>query len=385
MTKLYTFLAAGLFLVAACKSASKAYDHGNYTEAVEIAVKKLQKDPNDGELKTVAKNAYQYAVRQHEEEIRNLSNSASPNRWEQIYRQYIMLQDLYENIQRSPAAVQAVKPVSYADYVATYKSKTGDFYFEDGLQILDKANGDREGYKQAYYAFRNALNFKPADRAIIEKLEEAKDAATIYVMMIPMENYGGYLYTQNYQVRNFQNDLTRTIRNHMGNEFVQLYTEWEGHQRNMRPDEVLSMRLGTFSIGRPYDENKVREVTKDVVVKETVYSKDSVIKEWAKVKANITTTHRTLVSNADLYLHIADARSRTLWSETIRSEHRWTTSFATYTGDERALSESDKELLKKQGSNPPREEAVMEELLRKLHNDVAYRVRDFYRSNRILQ
>ena len=174
MTKLYTLIASGLLLLAACKSASKAYDHGNYTEAVEIAVKKLQKDPlgwrteSSGQkcvsiCRTPARRRDPQPVQQHQ-----------PNRWEQIYRQYIMLQNLYENIQRSPAAMQAVKPVSYADYVATYKSKTGDAYYEDGLQLLDKANGDREGYKQAYYAFRNALNFKPADRAIIEKLEEAK-------------------------------------------------------------------------------------------------------------------------------------------------------------------------------------------------------------------
>ena len=201
-----------------------------------------------------------------------------------------------------------------------------------------------------------------------------------------MENYGGYLYTQNYQVRNFQNDLSAPFA-----------TIWATSLCNYTPSgKVTSATCGLmkccrcawapFHIGRPYDENKVREVTKDVVVKETVYSKDSVIKEWAKVKAKITTTHRTLVSNADLYLHIGDARSRTLWSETIRSEHRWTTTFATYTGDERALSESDKELLKKQRvSNPPREEAVMEELLRKLHNDVSYRVRDFYRRDRLLQ
>ncbi|RYD71818.1 MAG: hypothetical protein EOP55_19920, partial [Sphingobacteriales bacterium] len=69
---------------------------------------------------------------------------------------------------------------------------SGPEYFEDGLHLLDKAEGNRDGYKQAYFAFRNALNYKPADKAIIEKLEEARDAATIYVMMIPMENYGGY-------------------------------------------------------------------------------------------------------------------------------------------------------------------------------------------------
>ena len=384
MTKLYTYAAAALLLFASCKSASKAYHHGNYTEAVEIAVKKLQKDPGDGELKAVLKNAYQYAVKQHEEEIRNLSASNDFRRWERIYQQYQQLQNLYTNIHQSPAAAQAVKPTNYAEYLTTYKAKTADAYYEDGLSLLNKAV-DREDFKQAYFAFRTALNYKPGDQGIIEKLEDAKDAATIHVMMIPMENYGGYLHTQNYQVRNFQNDLMRTIRNHMGNEFVNIFTEWDADRGNLQPDEVMSLRLGSFTIGRPYDENKVREVTKDVVVKETVFSKDSVIKEWAKVKAKITTTQRTLVSNADLYLHISDARNRTLWSETIRSEHRWTTTFATYTGDERALSESDKELLKKDGGTPPREETVMNDLLRKLHSDAAYRVRDFYRRDRLVQ
>jgi len=384
MTKLYTYTAAALLLFASCKSASKAYNHGNYTEAVEIAVKKLQKDPADAELKSVLKNAYQYAVKQHEEEIRNLSASNDFRRWELIYQQYQQLQNLYNNIHQSPAAAQAVKPVNYADYVATYKAKTADAYYEDGLTRLSKAI-DRNDFKQAYYAFRTALSYKPGDQGIIEKMEDAKQAATIYVMMIPMENYGGYLYTQNYQVRSFQNDLMRTIRNHMGNEFVNIFTEWDANRANLQPDEVMSLRLGSFVIGRPYDESKVREVTKDVVVKETVFSKDSVVKEWAKIKAKITTTQRTLVSNADLYLHISDARNRTLWSETIRSEHRWSTSFATYTGDERALSDSDKELLKKEGGTPPREEDIMNELLRKLHSDAAYRVRDFYRRDRLVQ
>ncbi len=107
MTKLYTYAAAALLLLASCKSASKAYDHGNYTEAIQIAVKKLQKDPNDYEMKSVAKNAYQYAIKQHEEEIRTLSASNDFRRWERIYQQYQQLQNLYTNIQQSPAAMQA--------------------------------------------------------------------------------------------------------------------------------------------------------------------------------------------------------------------------------------------------------------------------------------
>jgi hypothetical protein len=46
MKKIYFlfFIALSTWL-AGCKSASKLYQKGNYDEAVQVAVKKLQKDP----------------------------------------------------------------------------------------------------------------------------------------------------------------------------------------------------------------------------------------------------------------------------------------------------------------------------------------------------
>ena len=44
MRKIYTLVILGfVLLVAGCKTAAKLYDKGNYDEAVELAVKKLQK------------------------------------------------------------------------------------------------------------------------------------------------------------------------------------------------------------------------------------------------------------------------------------------------------------------------------------------------------
>jgi len=61
MRKIYTLvsLIAFILLVAGCKTASKLYDKGNYDEAVELAVKKLQKKPDD-EMKALLQSAYQY-------------------------------------------------------------------------------------------------------------------------------------------------------------------------------------------------------------------------------------------------------------------------------------------------------------------------------------
>jgi hypothetical protein len=45
MTKFYLPLLAALFFIG-CKSASKAYNKGDYADAVELGIKKLQKDPS---------------------------------------------------------------------------------------------------------------------------------------------------------------------------------------------------------------------------------------------------------------------------------------------------------------------------------------------------
>src|SRR5260221_10539126 len=89
--------------MAGCKSASKLYDKGNYDEAVQVAVKKLQKDPNDSKLRALVQDAYHYAVTDHENRIRNYSENDNELKSESLYNEYASLQNLYNSIFRSPA------------------------------------------------------------------------------------------------------------------------------------------------------------------------------------------------------------------------------------------------------------------------------------------
>src|SRR4051812_46858904 len=113
MTKISTLLFASVVLIASCKTASKSYKKGDYTDAIERGVKKLQKDPNDYETRELVKNSYTYTVNEHEDNIRILSNSKSDTRFEKIYMEYASLQNLYQTIRQSPAALQLVKPKDY--------------------------------------------------------------------------------------------------------------------------------------------------------------------------------------------------------------------------------------------------------------------------------
>lgn len=377
MTKFYLLLIAASAFFASCKTATKSYNKGDYTSAIELGVKKLQKDPYDAETKELIKSAYSYAVNQREEAIRTLSKSNNESRYEAILREYNELQGLYNTIQQSPVAVNAVNPRNYSEYVQTYSDKAADQHLESAEKWMDE--GTKMAFKNAYNEYRNALRYR--DNAVIRtKRDDAYNAAITKVLVVPIQNYGGYSYNSSYQLQQFQADVMRTLAYNMNDNFVKFFSEWDLQKKDFEPDQILEMNLGRIRIGQPSDELKKREVEKEVVIKETVYKKDSVVKEYAKVRAVITTTKRTLLSEGELYLSLRDPKGKTLWTDRFTGQHRWHTEFSNYTGDERALTDSDKTLLNKSNNatNVPREDDIMNELYRQIQNDLSSRLRNYF-------
>jgi tetratricopeptide (TPR) repeat protein len=378
MIKFYFAFITFTLIFFSCKTANKAYDKGNYHEAIELAARKLQKDPYDGETKALAQNSYRQAVKSHEDKVRQLSNSASEKRFEQIYNEYRQLQNLYDLVQRYPSIQNVVKANDYTDYLVTYRDKTAEYYFQRGLSKMNE--NTKMAYREAYQHFRNASKYRD-DSVLRNKLDETYKLAVVKVVILPMNEFmygGGYQTNNSYLFRNFETDLIRTLRYNTNNEFVEFYSEWDARGRNVEPDEVLDLRLGRMDIGRPYDKQNTRTVSKEVVVKETVFKPDSVVKQYAKVTAQVTTTQRTMVSEGELFVTSRDGRGRILWNEVFRGQHRWQVEFTSYTGDERALSDRDKSLLNQRDFTTPREEEVIESVLRQIQLDMNQRVRNYY-------
>jgi hypothetical protein len=119
------------------------------------------------------------------------------------------------------------------------------------------------------------------------------------------------------------------------------------------------MQLSTVNIGRTRDFRNTRRVSKEVVIKETVIRPDSIVKEYGTVYADITTTRRTMNSDAMLRVNVRDADGHWLWSNHYPAAHAWSTEFSTYTGDIRALSAADKALVDRRPEHEPSEFDVM--------------------------
>ena len=377
--KFYSILSIAISAIVfvSCKSANKLYENGRYDEAVGIATKKLQKDPKDRKLQELVLNSYRFAVEDHESRIRNHAASSSDLKWEWTYSEYASLQHLYETIRKSPDVYNLVKPTDYSSSLITYREKSGEARYNRGLEMMNQ--GDKAGYRKAYREFQSALNFLPDNLGIRQKMEESYDLALIKVVVLPLEERGSYQYSSyNTRYRGFDNNILRYLQQHNGNEFIKYYSPLDARNRNIRPDQVVDMRFSSINIGRSYDESDIRTVTKEVVVKETVYKPDSIIKEYARVSAKIITTKRTMRSEGLLQVVVRDENNRHVWTNNYNGQHFWTTEFASFTGDNRALTESDKQLVNRARELPPPEDNIIRCIMDEIQSKLECGIRDYY-------
>jgi hypothetical protein len=375
MNKIYLFLLPALFFLFSCgKSASKAYESGDFRSAIDRSLKKLQKDPYDYEAQDLLKKSYTYAVSQHQDQIRILSGSSADNRYEQIYQQYNSLQGYYYNIRQIPSAAKAVNPTDYSSYMETYKGKAADFFVEKGNVLMKDST--RQSAREAYNQYRYALNYKPESLDIKKKVEDAYEAAVVNVLLVPTNTYTGNV--TSYEIRNFQNRVISQLVNRSGNDFIRYFTEADLKSKKAKAEETVELQLSNLDIGRAHDETSTREVSKEVVTKEIVHKPDSVTKQYSTVKAKIISTKRIVVSHGEVILTARDAQGKMVWTENVKGEHRWETQLASFNGDERALSDADKNLVNKKEENKPSESTVINEVLRQLGNNLSYRLHNHY-------
>lgn len=376
--KFYTLILFmfSILIFYGCKTASKHYESGNYDEAVELAVKKIQKKKDDAEFKSLLQHAYHYAVQDHEKKIRNYSAGPGELKWEWIYAEYSALQKLSDVINRTPEARELIQPPDYSSYMDTYAEKAAATRLDRGMYWMNRQ--DKQGYRNAYHEFNAALRYRPEDIEIRNIRDEAYENAVVNVVITPVENsFFRYSSNNNHAMRDLENSLLRSLRS-QGNQFSRFLTEWEARSRNIRPDQFIDFRFTSFNIGRTRDENSSREVSKDVVVKETVYRPDSVVREYKKVFARITTTRRSMNSTGTLNIQVRDDRGFRIWSDNFRSGYNWNTEFSTYTGDERALSETDKQLVSKHPDPAPHEEQILQYLVNNLSSEMNQRLRNHF-------
>ncbi|MEO1451996.1 MAG: hypothetical protein AAFV07_20865, partial [Bacteroidota bacterium] len=179
----------GLF---GCRSTKKAYERGDYDTAVVNSIERLRRSPNNKKSRETLRAAYPALIDYMLEQVEQDKLSSHPLRWEDVARHYGVLNKVYDEIRRSPAASDVIR--NPQNFQAEYNSatlKAAESRYALGSQRLDDGRrGDREAAKEAFTHFGEALRWRKNFRDAVALKAEAREYATLYVLVenIPMHS-----------------------------------------------------------------------------------------------------------------------------------------------------------------------------------------------------
>lgn len=379
-TTLYYFIFVFfLALASSCSSGKKELQRGNYASSVAKAVDRLRSSPNNNKARTTLSKGYALALNHYLEEVARFKASNQALKWENVLSSFNLLNNMYDDIRRCPACLEIVpNPRSFLAEASDARKRAAQVRYDLGIAELNK--GDRQSAKLAYESFLRAKdlvrNYPNIDQAILD----AKDAATIKVVLEKVP-----VYSQRYRISDeyFSNKMFEFLQqNRRMSDFVEFFTPTEAiAQQLTNPNHVIRMQFDDFNVGQVYVRETTDNIVKDSVIVGTVDVEGESRNVYGTVKAKMTTFEKTVTSNAVLDVKIYDSQTnRLLMQDKIPGEFVWQAFWGNFQGDERALSEDQKSTCNLREVQPPAAEDLFIEVTRPIYNQVTSRLRNFYRN-----
>lgn len=367
-------------ILGACSTNKNYLERSDEDKALQDAVKKLNKNPADEKALEAVPVLYANIQQNHLTKIKSYSTSRDAGRWDKIISEYNDLQEAYNAVINSNSAFKIVNPQSYSIQLLEAKQAAAENYYQTALTSLE--NPGRDNAKKAYAAFKKSDKYVPGYKDATAKMNEAFENAVVDVIINPVQdnsfffNSGwgnsGYNYSNEY----FQETLVRELGNNSKRYAARFYTEWEARRDNIQPDWVIDLRLRNMDIPQPFRNTYQRNASKQVEVGRDTSGNV----QYRTVYATVNITRMSFTARADMEVTIKDVTTgKNISYNSYRDDYRWEQESANYTGDSRALSSYDWNIINNNDFyNTPRKEDILNELYRKIYpqvfNNISYAV-----------
>jgi len=365
-------------ILTGCASGKKAYERGNYFEAVMLSVGRLRQNPDHTKSKEALKSSYPMAVEWLQTDVNNQIASNSPSRWRNAIASYDKLNQMYEAIRQSPGALKVIRdPKSYYTEIGPLKEKAADESYNAGIDALMK--GTRDDAKRAYYNFADAQNFVPGYKDVVEYLDKSKFEATLKVVVDQVAVPTRYSLSGGF----FQDKVEEYLhQNYPDRGFIKFYTPEEAKNVNLaKVDQYLRIQFDDFSVGNTTVNEKEETVKKDSVKVGEAKVDGKTIPVYNTVSAKLITTRKEVVSRGLLSMIVVDATSNgVLTHKKFNGEYSWVSTWARFNGDERALSDQQLAMCKRREQQPPVTQDLFLEFTKPIYNQLIPALQGFYRN-----
>ncbi len=380
--KIFPLLLLETILIAtilnACSSGKKAYDRGNYYEAVMLSVKRLRQKPDHDKSIETLRNAYPLAIEYLEGQANNEINSNSAYKWKNVVLYYTQINQMYEQIRQCPACLRQIKnPKNYYSDMGPLKEKAAGESFDAGVNNLMK--GNRNDAKQAYCDFMDAKGYVSNYKNVDEYLDKAKEAATLKVVVEQIPVRGQYRLSSVF----FQDKVEEFLHNsYSETTYIRFYSAREANTIKLKnPDHIMRIQFDDFSVGNTIIKEKEETMTRDSVKVGQTKVNGKSIPVYNTVKAKLTTYRKEVISSGLLSMVIIDAKTNGMLShKKFEGNYVWVNTWARFNGDERALLNEQLDWCKQKEQMPPLLQDLFLQFTKPLYDQLTPAIRGFYQN-----
>ena len=361
-------------LVSSCVSTQKLFDKGEYDKAFYAAVNDLKKKPSDAGALKILPEAYREAAGKYEQDIVTAKNRSDrkTEKHDQVYNGYQSLQKMYDTYVKAGVQVNSFSPKNYNAELDQATSDAAAAHYNRGITLLQRNN--RVSARKAYDNLKMADNYIPGYKDVIEKKQDAYDAAITNVVVSKLDQRFGY-YTINGDF--FERDILWNLNTIGNTNYYKFYDANDSQTHDLRIDQYIELNMYNIWFSNLATNNYSYTVSKKIPVKsDKMANSTSVI----TVSATIQATRRVINSSAVMDYRITDAVSqKIIATDQVPAQYTWESLTGKYTGDSRALSEKDWAIVRGGFNNRPGYDELYRELSRQILTQFNFRMRDVYR------
>ncbi|SOC79746.1 hypothetical protein SAMN06296241_1279 [Salinimicrobium sediminis] len=358
--KKISLLLISLLILSACSSVKRgkqAVNQGNYHEAIDIAVEKLQKDKDkkgNQEHILILEDAFKKLTEARKKRIVFLEKEGNPANLKDIYLLYRELDGVQKQI--SPLLPLALHSnnrearfrfTDYTDALIASRNRYVDFLYEEAKSLMQQQ--EKMTYRQAHNQLLELQRLSPGYKDVSQLLEESHNRGSDFVLVelknqtpfvIPVRLEDELLNFNTYGLDDFWTEYhAERKRNYEYDFAVQL-----GFREILiSPERLLEREIpleAEVSDGYTYKKDRKGELVLDSLGNKIK------VENFVKVKGvlykTVQTKNLALQGKVD-YLDLRNGRIMN--SYPLNTEFVFENVFASYEGDKRLLTKEDKLLL----------------------------------------
>lgn len=357
-----------LLIFSACSSSRKAASGPD--KDLYSAIKAIEKS-NNTEARKDLPMLYEQAVQRHENEIAAYKMSQDPERWVKIIAELEALQNIYGAINASPATAKLVSAQSYTAAINDARESGAAEFYGKGVEYLQ--SDDRDDARMAYKAFQVVNRIYPNYKDASILLKKAKEKGTLDVVINMVESRG-YMYAGgSFAADNFQRNLVRDLGGNYGNgsSGARFYTDWEVRSKKINPDWAVDLNWSNLYISHIRSNSYTRNVSKEIQSGKDTSGRPI----YQTVTATLHITQTNINAQGDMEYHITDLSDEGSieWNR-VPAYLNTVIETATYTGDSRALSTYDWNIVNNRRYSYMNESDIIDALYNEVYTQLRNRI-----------